>query len=981
MSFDIRFDYRFDTAGFFDDPAARAALEAAAYIWEAAIGDEFDAVPAGVSFYVSDPTDGSSELVTLDEEIDDLLIFMGASPQPFGIPLDGDPAALPEGLSCDCALCCGGAETEAAGALARAGYSGFGAQGDALNARIASNFRGQGAATDFEPYAGVFGVNTAYSWSFDIGAPPDTGEFDFLTVALHEIGHVLGLGTAGAFDAWVSGGAFAGPNATAANGGQAVPLNSDEAHVAPGHAGDTVVMDPSIASGQRVPLSAIDLGLLADIGYEVAGTAKQGETFEIATEAGETIFGMIVAETIDGRGGDDQIQGAGGDDTLRGGLGVDTLFGQDGADSLEGGDGGDFLIGGDGADILAGGAGADTLFGEAGADAYLFAPGSGTDTVADFDVSADVLRISAEFGFADAAAVLATASKPFSNVTRLTLGPAAQIDVMHQSQSGTPLTAAHIEIVGGNRAPTATPDTAETVSGQSVVIDVLANDTDPDGDPLAISAVGTPSGGSVEIVDGRLVYTAAAGFAGTDQFDYAVSDGAGGGSGSFVTVTVIPAPRTVEGTAGADGLAAGDGGDTLFGRAGDDTLTGGARGDRLEGGGDDDRAFGGEGADTLQGGPGFDTLLGQAGDDTLTGDLGDPQAGQPDILNGGAGDDLLSGNGGADTLHGEDGADTLEGGQGVDVLNGNAGADSLSGGSEPDTLNGGTGNDTLAGGAGNDALNGQEGADTIDGEGDGDRIDGGAGDDLLRGGAGPDTLRGSEGADTVEGGEDGDILFGGTEADRLDGQAGDDRLFGEDGDDTLDGGAGDDLVFGNAGDDSVSGGAGADTLVGSEGADTLDGGDGADRLSGRLGPDSLLGGAGADVLHGLEDADTLAGGADGDTLFGGEGTDALSGGDGVDVLRGGAEADTLRGGAGDDRMGGDGGADVFVFAPGDGRDLVFDFASGTDLIRLEGTGLDFSGLSIGTDWAGRATVDYGADTIILEGVAAASLSASDFEFV
>ncbi|MGV0853323.1 Ig-like domain-containing protein [Mycolicibacterium phlei] len=94
---------------------------------------------------------------------------------------------------------------------------------------------------------------------------------------------------------------------------------------------------------------------------------------------------------------------------------------------------------------------------------------------------------------------------------------------------------------GGNRAPSAADDAAGTAADTPVEIDVLANDTDPDGDALTVTAVSTAAGGgSVVIDDGRLVYTPASGFSGEDTFTYTVSDGNATDTGT-VTVTVTPA--------------------------------------------------------------------------------------------------------------------------------------------------------------------------------------------------------------------------------------------------------------------------------------------------------------------------------------------------------------------------------------------------------------------------------------------------------
>ena len=53
MAFQIQFDYRFDTNGFFNDSARRATLEAAGQIWSDLIQDEFDNVAARVKFTVT----------------------------------------------------------------------------------------------------------------------------------------------------------------------------------------------------------------------------------------------------------------------------------------------------------------------------------------------------------------------------------------------------------------------------------------------------------------------------------------------------------------------------------------------------------------------------------------------------------------------------------------------------------------------------------------------------------------------------------------------------------------------------------------------------------------------------------------------------------------------------------------------------------------------------------------------------------------
>ncbi|SHI15759.1 tandem-95 repeat protein, partial [Clostridium magnum] len=96
-----------------------------------------------------------------------------------------------------------------------------------------------------------------------------------------------------------------------------------------------------------------------------------------------------------------------------------------------------------------------------------------------------------------------------------------------------------ITISSVNDAPTAVADTATTEEDAPVKISVLANDSDIDGDSLAVSGVGTPTNGTVVInEDGTVTYTPNTNFNGTDTFTYTVSDGKGGTSTETVTVTV-----------------------------------------------------------------------------------------------------------------------------------------------------------------------------------------------------------------------------------------------------------------------------------------------------------------------------------------------------------------------------------------------------------------------------------------------------------
>ncbi|WP_273993029.1 tandem-95 repeat protein [Vibrio parahaemolyticus] len=88
-------------------------------------------------------------------------------------------------------------------------------------------------------------------------------------------------------------------------------------------------------------------------------------------------------------------------------------------------------------------------------------------------------------------------------------------------------TSVEVNVTPVNDAPVAKDDIATTQEDTAVTIDVLPNDSDVDGDKLSIQSASVPSDqGTVEIVDGKLVFTPAENFNGDAEITYTVTDGA-----------------------------------------------------------------------------------------------------------------------------------------------------------------------------------------------------------------------------------------------------------------------------------------------------------------------------------------------------------------------------------------------------------------------------------------------------------------------
>ena len=106
-------------------------------------------------------------------------------------------------------------------------------------------------------------------------------------------------------------------------------------------------------------------------------------------------------------------------------------------------------------------------------------------------------------------------------------------------------------------------------------------------------------------------------------------------------------------------------------------------------------------------------------------------------------------------------------------------------------------------------------------------------------------------------------------------------------------------------------------ITGNSSANTISGGSKADTLYGRAGKDFLIGNEGNDKIYGQDGKDKIVGGSGNDKLYGGDGNDTLQGGKGNDSLWGGDDDN------------------VFVYAKGDGKDIIFGFED-DDMLKITG---------------------------------------------
>jgi Ca2+-binding RTX toxin-like protein len=594
-------------------------------------------------------------------------------------------------------------------------------------------------------------------------------------------------------------------------------------------------------------------------------------------------------------------------------------------------------------------------------------------------------------------------------------------NVIATDKGGLPSAAQAVTVTVGDQpdGPVANADTVVTFSGRTTVIDPVAGtyiddkgaskttggqDTDEDAaDVLTITNVTKPSqGGIVSIVGGKLEYTSALGFAGTDTFTYTITDKQGAASSSTVTVNVS---SNTGGTSGNDMLFGTTAAENIDGLEGDDTIIGGGGADTLIGGEGNDRITFRDAVTQVLGGNGVDTLV--VNRDAVAFEFDFSQTGKNNQVTGAVGGATVTAQ-----VAGMENLDATLASNPVTVTNVAAATSSIITGSQADTvglanaagaitvqtlagddtvttgvgttatkwnIDGGSGNDTidafaslstsaatLTGGTGDDTITGQAASNIVDAGDGNDVVTGGAAADTITGGAGNDTITANGGNNSVSAGDDNDTVTAGSGDDTIDGGTGNNDITTGDGANTVTAANGDNVVTGGAGADKITLGDGKNTITAADGNDTITVGNGANTINTGIGTNSVTAGNGANTVNGGTGDDTIVLGSGGNTVDANGGNDSVSTGSGVDAIdiTDAGEA-TVSAGAGDDVITA-GAAFNAATVVLDVQDSI-DGGDGNDTLRVESIGstdanfLNVKSVEVLTVTAGVAGTTLGAN--------------------
>lgn len=254
------FDYSMDASGLFDSStssgrAAQAAMDRASQVFSDRILDNLSAIAptSGETWspQIVNPGTGATVAAPLTSEAANVIkVYVGSR------TLTG---------------------TDVANTV-----MGFGIASGSQAFMESAQARGQTGAlsspkTDYGPWGGSIAFDDSTPWYF--GLTPgglSAGKVDFLSVATHELEHLLGFSASQpSWAALVSNGKFTGPKATAANGGINPSITGSHwlgmnSTVGPNGPAQIALMDANVVTGVRRHITQLDWAALDDIGWDLA---------------------------------------------------------------------------------------------------------------------------------------------------------------------------------------------------------------------------------------------------------------------------------------------------------------------------------------------------------------------------------------------------------------------------------------------------------------------------------------------------------------------------------------------------------------------------------------------------------------------------------------------------------------------------------------------------------------------------------------
>jgi Ca2+-binding RTX toxin-like protein len=320
-------------------------------------------------------------------------------------------------------------------------------------------------------------------------------------------------------------------------------------------------------------LSSIEI-IDGGAGADVLQLASDGRSIDLAQTTLESIARILGGpgnDRIVGTSANDVISGGGGSDAIDGGPGRDTatyarayasyvvsvtesglrvraLSGNEGTDTLTSIERVEFSDG-----VYADGSFTATAAGNrpplAAADSAKLKEDTSIEIAVlanDVDEDGDPLSVTISaapaHGSADVTATRTVRYRPAGHY----FGSDTLRYTIDDGKGGTDSALVSLQVAGVPDAPIARDDAVGVAAGGTVDVDVLANDTDPDGEAITVISIGVPvHGTATRLSSGRIRYTAPGDYTGTDEFIYKITDPKERKDRATVTVTIGDASGNV----------------------------------------------------------------------------------------------------------------------------------------------------------------------------------------------------------------------------------------------------------------------------------------------------------------------------------------------------------------------------------------------------------------------------------------------------